>query len=151
MEIALKKLKKLMVVGMVIETSNESTTDIPNFWSSFFSNSSIDLIKNRVNQKLIAVYFDYQGDNTKPFKVLIGAEVSKVEGLSSNMLKLEIPAQSYRHRNLREGKFPDKIIDAWKDVWLTKEARSYSFDLEVYDYTTNPLNPDIDLYIAANV
>jgi hypothetical protein len=76
-----EKKEKRFVIGIPIRTSNENgrfQKEAPSLWDKFYSENLIEKIPNKVDQNLLAVYTNYEGDYTKPFTYLIGCEVSRL-------------------------------------------------------------------------
>lgn len=141
-------LDSMLVVGKEIRTSNDSPHEMADMWSSIFAEKVPEKIPHRVDQRLITVYSSYEKDHTKPFNYFVGAQVSHIDRLPEELISLSIPPQKYLQHKLDDGIFPDKLIKTWHYIWQANYNRSFSFDLEVYDFSKDLNNPYIDLYIA---
>jgi predicted transcriptional regulator YdeE len=140
---------KMYVVGISVRTSNQQFQQeaLP-LWDRFIRENMGGMIKGRLNQKLLAVYTDYEGDYTKPFSYLIGCEVSNLENIPSGMIGMEIPTASYQVFTAH-GEFPQSMLVAWQKIWNFDNYRAYTTDFEVYPADFNPQNnPQIDIFIA---
>jgi predicted transcriptional regulator YdeE len=146
-----KKNKKL-VVGIAIKTSNENfQKEGVALWARFYKEEILKKIPHRVDQNLLAVYTNYEGDYTKPFTYLVGCEVSKVDVLPEGMTVVEVPAASYALFTAT-GSFPESMGQTWGEIWKSKLKRSYTTDFEVYGPDFNPQNnPEIKIYIASEI
>lgn len=127
--------------------NNQSMQDIGALWQAFQSDKIAEKIKHKSSDELYAVYYDYEGDHTKPFSYFIGFPVDKVvleEGLSS----LTIPAANYEVF-LAKGKMPDCIAMTWRLIWSSKINRSYNYDFEVYGKRSEDWsNAEVEIYIS---
>ena len=78
MEYEIVKLEEKWVEGIGRITTNEagkSMQDIGEVWQQFFANGIYDKIPNKVNHKTIGLYTDYEGNYTKPYYFMAGAQV----------------------------------------------------------------------------
>lgn len=141
-------LNSMLFVGKEIRTSNDTPHEMADMWTSILTENIPDKIPNRVDHRLITVYSSYEKDHTKPFNYFVGAQVSHVDHLPDGLISLSIPPQNYLQHKLDDGVFPDKLIQAWHYIWQANYNRSFSFDLEIYDFSKDLNNPYIDLYIA---
>jgi len=69
----IERISCFTVTGISIVTSHQSATaDINALWEKFFKNSIGTKIPNKADDNIYAVYSDYQGDHTKPYRLTIG-------------------------------------------------------------------------------
>ncbi|AFD06815.1 GyrI-like domain-containing protein [Solitalea canadensis] len=119
-------------VGKSIRTSNETAeTDIGNFWAQFLQQNWIEQVEHKSGNRILGLYYDYEGDFTKPYSFAIGCRVDNIDVVPEGLIALKIPASNYAEFIAR-GKMPDCIIDTWVDIWNSDIDRSYTFDLEAY-------------------
>ena len=127
--------------------NNQSMQDIGALWQDFEKNKIAERIKNKSSNDVYAVYFDYEGDHTKPFSYFIGFPVDKVE-LDEGLSSLTIPAADYEVF-LAKGKMPDCIGITWRLIWNSKVKRSYRYDFEVYGKrSADWSNAEVEIYIS---
>lgn len=94
------------------------------------------------------VYFDYEGDETKPFSYFIGCKTDKSSETPKELEALAIPSQDYT-RFSAKGVMTGCITDAWKQIWNADLNRKYGFDFEVYDERSRDWsNAEVDIYIS---
>ncbi|POY37477.1 AraC family transcriptional regulator [Solitalea longa] len=136
-------------VGKSIKTSNETAeVDIGNLWAQFQQKNWLDGVKNKADDKIIGIYYDYEGDFTKPYSFAIGCKVSSRDDSPEGLVALTIPSSNYAEF-LSRGKMPDCIIDTWVDIWNSDIERNYTYDFEVYDLQSfDPENAHVEIFIA---
>jgi predicted transcriptional regulator YdeE len=119
------------VVGVSIVTDNEKgTNDINALWERFFKDSVGMKIANKVDDVIYAVYSDYEGDHTKPYRLTIGYRVSGDE-TPDGMHRVQVEDQTYAVMSAA-GKQPDALIETWNAIWAGDIARSFRTDFELY-------------------
>jgi predicted transcriptional regulator YdeE len=142
---------KKCVIGISVKTSNEHfQKEVLPLRDKFLHEKLAEKIPNRLNQSILCVYTDYEGDHTKPFTWLIGCEVSDLKVIPEGMVGVEIPASSYAVFTAA-GSFPESMMVAWTSIWKSDVKRSYTTDFEVYSPDFDPQkNPKVKIYIAAH-
>ena len=143
----------ITLIGIALQekTTNEnqqSSTDIGAFWQTFMKENVASKIPGRVGEDIYAVYYDYEGDHTKPFGYFIGVPVGDDTTVPAGMTKIDIPTGRYEHF-VGKGKMPDCMIDAWAKIWDADMKRTYTADYEVYSSKANDAeNAEVDIFIA---
>jgi predicted transcriptional regulator YdeE len=95
------------------------------------------------------VYFEYEGDHTKPFSYFIGCKVDIDAKTPKGLDSIIIPA-GYYSKVVSKGKMPDCLIDSWKAIWLSANERAYKFDFEIYDERSRDWNnAEVDIYLSS--
>src|SRR6476620_9643433 len=94
------KLQGFNLIGIKLDkkTTNsggQSNIDCGGLWQKFEKENFASRISNKIGDEIYAVYFDYEGDHTKPFSYFIGCEVKPGSEFAPDMDTLMIPAQSY--------------------------------------------------------
>ena len=147
MNYAFSHQSKKQVVGIGIKTDNDKClVDIPKLWDKFLSEDILNKITHKINNNILAIYSDYEGDFTKPFFYTIGCEVSLFE--ESEFIKKVIPSSDYAVF-VAKGEFSKSIKDTWEKIWQSDVKRKYSFDFEVYKENFDPINnSDVEIFIA---
>lgn len=123
------------IVGIDVVTSNQNdraVDDINGLWQRFMAESVIENIPDIVNPEYIyAVYTDYEGDHTDPYRLIIGCKVTTKENRPENMVSHTVPAGSYALFRAR-GEQPRSIVQTWETIWSSDLKRSFGSDFEVY-------------------
>ena len=105
-------------------------------------------IPNKINNDIVAVYFDYDGDYNEPFSYMIGCEVTDGTEAPEGLRKVTISKANYR-KFLAKGKMPDCIGEVWYKIWDTKLDRAYTFDFEIYgEKSQNWDNAEVEVFIG---
>ena len=141
----------LMGLALKKKTTNEngqSGIDCGNHWQEFERKNVPEQVNEKLSSEIYAVYYDYEGDYTKPFAYFIGCPVPEnakaVEGLDT----LFIPKGEYQLIEAK-GKMPDCVIAAWQQVWKDRIPRAYRYDFEVYDSLTfDWQNVTVNIFIS---
>jgi predicted transcriptional regulator YdeE len=127
----LAEVESFDVVGITTITDNaRGTEDINALWEQFFRDSIGQKVQHKIDDVIYAVYSDYEGDHTKPYRLTIGYRVSAVE-TSGNLHHVKINPQQYALLSAA-GKQPDALIETWTAIWSADLARSFKTDFEVY-------------------
>lgn len=136
-------------VGKSIHTSNATAeTDITALWKQFDKENWLEAVGHKSGDRIIGLYYNYEGDFTKPYSFAIGCRVEDIDEVPEGLIALKIPASNYAEFIAR-GKMPDCIIDTWVDIWNSDIDRSYTFDLEVYPAEPfDPENASVKIFIA---
>ncbi|WP_207420705.1 GyrI-like domain-containing protein [Desertivirga brevis] len=144
---------KLIGLKLLEKTTNEngqSGIDCGNLWQEFESHSVIDRIPDKLEHKVYAVYFDYEGDEHKPFSYFIGCKVDRETSTPEGLDDLVIPEQNYMIINAK-GVMPGCIADAWRDIWKSKVQRAFGYDFEIYDERSKDWSDaEVDIYVSSN-
>ena len=123
------------VAGLTIVTSNDddqAATDINALWQRFFEEDMLHKIEGRSENVLYAVYSDYQGDHTKPFRVTIGCKIETGNAdLPAGLHKIHVPGADYAIFAAR-GEQPKALLQTWEGIWKSNLPRTYQADLEIY-------------------
>lgn len=144
---------ELQVIGIELETKTSNLNgkahiDCAHLWRHFQSENIIGKIPNRVNNEVMAVYFDYEGDYSEPYSFMIGCEVNPGTEAPQGMKKITIPKSTYR-KFVAKGKMPDCVADVWHLIWGTKLDRAYTYDFEVYgEKSQNWESAEVEVFIG---
>lgn len=125
---------KLVGLKLAHKTSNEngqSGIDCGSLWTQFEVGEYVTRIPIKLSDDIIAVYYDYEGDYTKPFSYFIGCKVKDSIEIPEDMDSLTIPSGRY-NKFIAEGKMPDCVANVWKGIWSSDIDRAYICDFEVY-------------------
>jgi predicted transcriptional regulator YdeE len=147
------ELKECKLIGLSLEskTSNrngKSSIDCGNLWQKFEAGGYYQNIPGKLSADIFAVYYDYEGDYTKPFSYFIGCKVDDDTKAPEGMKELVIPNGKYWIVKTR-GMIPDCISKAWGVIWSTVIKRAYVTDFEVYgEKSRDWKNAEIDIFLS---
>jgi predicted transcriptional regulator YdeE len=141
--------KKKFFIGLELRTNNEECSSaMPAHKEKFFKENVPAKIPNKINDNILALYTDYEGDDTKPYSWILGYEVSSLDEVSKGLVGKVIPESTYAVFTTQGG-FPQGLIAAWQAIWQSNLHRSYTSDFEVYRTDFDPQkNPQVKVYIA---
>lgn len=146
-----EKAIRLLGIDLGRTTSNldnQSAKDCGALWQKFETEQLKEKIPGKKNDDVYAVYYDYEGDHTKPFRYFIGCKVGEDVIMPAGLEELKIPAGLYA-LIIAKGKMPDCIANAWKSIWSSNIKRAYNCDFEVYDQRSKNWDAaEVDLYIS---
>lgn len=109
------------------------------------------LTPNQPSQVTLAVYSNYESDETGAYRYTIGMPVSSLENIPKNMTPLAIPACTYALFTTRKGPISEVIAEAWQDIWNWSKENNRAFTIDFERYAERSIDPNdaqIDIYIA---
>ena len=144
---------KLIGLKLDHKTSNEggqSSIDCGNLWQKFEQENFAENIPDKLSEEIYAVYYDYEGDYTKPFSYFIGCKVKIDDGVPQGMDNLVIPAGSFT-KVLSKGKLPDCVANSWKAIWSSDMDRAYKYDFEIYtERSKDWSDAEVEIFVSNN-
>lgn len=147
--------QEMKFIGVEVRTSyklesSQEKARIPALQQKFQAEQIEDQIPNRIDSDLhFAIYTKYKTDHRGPFSFILSAEVSTLDTIPEGMVGVTVPTSKYLVFTA-EGRMPDALEKAWKDVRIyfannIDYQRAYTADFEVHDKEC----PDVvDVYIA---
>ena len=146
------KIEAFHVIGITVRTTNEngqSAQDIGQLWEKFMTEKIADKIPNKLDQNVLSIYTNYQGDHTAPYDTILGCRVSTIDQIPEGMI-----AQSFEGGNY--GKFTAKgdltkglIYGTWTEIWEQNLDRVFTADFEIYgEKAHDPQNAEVDVMVA---
>lgn len=146
MKYEILELEEKIIEGIMIRTTNQdgkSMQDIGKTWQRLFTEGVYEKIQNKVNNKTIGLYTEYEGDYTKPYTFVAGAEVSE----KNNNYKI-IEKGKYA-KFVIIGDVQNSVGQAWQEIWNMNLKRKYTCDFEEYQNNQDDMqNQEIHIYIA---
>lgn len=146
MKYEIVELEEKIIEGIMIRTTNQdrkSMQDIGKTWQRLFTEGVYEKIQNKVNNKTIGLYTEYEGDYTKPYTFVAGAEVSE----KNNNYKI-IEKGKYA-KFVITGDVQNSVGQAWQEIWNMNLKRKYTCDFEEYQNNQDDMqNQEIHIYIA---
>lgn len=148
---------EIVVIGIAARTSNRAEMEgagaIPALWERFWVDGVAASIPNRTNaRQTVAVYCDYEGDETGAYTLIVGCEVSEAAAAPNGMVSRRIPAARYRAVSMERGRLSDVAGAAWQRIWndtALKARRAFVADIEVYgEDAVDPENARFDILIG---
>lgn len=134
-EYQIKNAGGIDIIGIDVVTSNaddKAADDINALWQRFFEDTIGNKIPNRIGDAIYAVYTDYEGDHTKPYRFILGLNVSALDDIPKGMVGHSIPAGRYGQFS-SIGEQPRSLINTWESIWeMETLPRAFTSDYEVY-------------------
>ena len=121
------------IIGISTIVSNNETAseDINALWQRFFEEQTAHRIEHRVDDVIYAVYSDYQGDHTKPYRFTIGYKVAANAAHVQGLDHVQVQEADYAMMSAA-GEQPKALVDVWTAIWQSDLDRCFSTDFEVY-------------------
>ncbi len=147
------EIEEINLIGLALKnkTSNineQAMVDCGNLWQRFINENIASQIPSKLNEDVLAVYHNYDGDHTKPYAYFIGCKVEKGTIVPKELDYLNIPANTYKGITAK-GQMPDCVANAWREVWNTDTPRAYDADFEVYsEKSADWANAEVDIYLS---
>lgn len=130
------------VVGISTRASNDDVEKIGKLWGAFVAGGGPSQIADRRSDEVYAVYFDYEGDHTKPYSLLIGCSVNEGAAVRTGQVAVRVPAGRYALFAER-GPVPQTVVKLWMTIWSSPLQRTYVTDFEHY----GP-GPEIEIHVG---
>src|SRR4051812_29475150 len=89
------RLIGLKLAGKTTNEGGKSEIDCGNLWQKFAAGDFESKIPNMLSDEIYAVYFNYEGDYTKPFSYFIGRKVNMDVHTPQSMDSIVIPAGTF--------------------------------------------------------
>lgn len=151
MKYEIVELEEKVVQGIKIRTTNQegkSMQDIGTTWQKLFAEGIYEKIQNKVNNKTIGLYTEYEGDYTKPYVFVAGTEVSNKEENNNEIVSKIIPKGKYA-KFVIVGDVQNSVGQAWQEIWNMNLKRKYTCDFEEYQNNSEDMQKqEIHIYIA---
>ncbi len=151
MKYEIVKLEEKTITGIRIKTTNQdgkAMQDIGITWQKLFEDGIYEKIPNKINGKTIGLYTEYEGDYTKPYTFIAGAEVSQKIQKSEEIESIIIPKGRYA-KFVITGDVQNSVGQAWQEIWNMDLKRKYTCDFEEYQNNSEDmLKQEIHIYIA---
>ncbi len=131
----LEKIDSFDVVGISIITDNDrASEEINALWEEFFKQNIGQSVENRVDDVIYAVYSNYEGDHTKPYRLTIGYKIDGAPQISGHLHHVAVQSSDYAMMSAA-GEQPKALIETWQAIWQSDLDRKFETDFEVYGKT----------------
>lgn len=151
MKYEIVELEEKVVSGIKVKTTNQNgkaIQDIGITWQKLFTGEIYEKIQNKVNNKTIGLYTEYEGDYTKPYIFIAGAEVSQKVESNKEIVSKVIPKGKYA-KFVITGDVQNSVGQAWQEIWNMDLKRKYTCDFEEYQNNSEDMQKqEIHIFIA---
>jgi predicted transcriptional regulator YdeE len=142
---------RVIGISLPYKTHNidgRSTDDCSYLWEKFFNENYSEKIPDKINNDVIAVYFEYEGGNSNPFSYLVGHRVNIDTPSPPGLQHVDIVAGKYL-KVTAQGKMPECLQEAWNDIWQSDLKRTFQYDFEIYDqHKLNADYAEVDILVG---
>jgi predicted transcriptional regulator YdeE len=144
-------LPEFFVAGIAVNTINQdgrSEKDIGDLWTRFTTENMAQEIDGKVSDDIYCVYTDYESDHTGWYTAVLGCRVDNADNLPGSFFTALIPSGDY-HIYIPQGKFPESVASAWRQIWQTPIDRKYSADYDRYKAGARSFEEtEVEVYLA---
>jgi predicted transcriptional regulator YdeE len=118
-------------------------------WGRFVKDNLLERIPNRVDNRIIAVYSDYENGKDGAYSYLLGAKVEAAKDVPDGMASRQVIAGEYATFSAQGRPPAEMVVSIWKEIWSLeagkKLRRAYRTDFEIYG---NSPNSAVEVYIG---
>lgn len=147
-------LESFAVIGIEARTSNALEMSfegvIPEQWGRFMREDLAGKIPNRADSDIIALYTDYDSDDSGMYTVVLGVRVTCADEIPEGMVLRNVPSSRYAIFPSARGPAARVVFETWQKIWKANDLnRSYQADFEVYGAeAADPRDCRIDIYVG---
>jgi predicted transcriptional regulator YdeE len=148
-------LKSFNFIGKAARTTNQAEATgegvIPAMNKLFFEEQLMDIIPNKNNNDVLALYTEYESDETGAYEYALGTMVDEHSSAPDGMEKFHVPGQKYVVFTTKKGPLREVIIEAWQHIWEWSKMnkRAFTADFERYDdRSRDPENGQAEIFIS---
>ncbi len=145
------QLSEKKVIGIRIRTGNsdaDMSSQIGMAWQRFFEEGIYTSIPNKVNDKTMGLYTNYENGVNGKYDVMVCCEA---EGKQlSKALETEIIPEGKYAKFVIHGHVQKAVHAFWTELWTMDLDRKYSSDFEEYQGGNDVEHAEIHVYISLN-
>ena len=144
-------LEEKKLVGVTDRTKNSDsnmTMKIGALWKKFYNEGIYKKINNKLNEKAIGMYYDYESDVNSEYSVTVGCEVSSFNDIPKEVVTKVIQKGKYA-KFIVKGHMQKAVANFWQELWKMDLDRNYKCDFEEYQ-NADVENAEIHIYISIN-
>ena len=151
------QIDSFSVIGIEARTSNaqeaSGNSAIGKLWGRFATEDLLRRIPHRMDDRIVAVYSEYESDKDGPYTYTLGAKVSSTRDVPAGMVARKVLSGDYAMFTAQGGAPPQMTVDLWKHIWSLEKPgplhRAYKTDFEVHSaLEAQPPDTHIDVYIG---
>ena len=149
-------VKPFLVMGIEARTTNAREMSgkgtIGALWGRLMKDNFVESIPHRMDNRIVAVYSNYEHGNDGEYSYLLGARVSSPKSAPDGMASRHIVAGDYAMFTAKGRPPAEMVVGIWKQIWSletgNKLARAYRTDFELYLNGANPADTLVDVYVG---
>ena len=146
------QLGEKKVAGIRIRTQNDDadmSNQIGMAWQRFFEGGIYASIPNKLNNKTMGLYTNYENGVSGKYDVMVCCEISTLEQLP-NALETETIPQGKYAKFVIQGHVQRAVQAFWTELWTMDLDRRYGCDFEEYQGGDDMEHAEIHVYISLN-
>ena len=129
------------LIGISVRTTNQNNQvqeDLGKLWGQFSSENINEEIPNKISNEILAIYTDYQSNDTEDYTTIIGVPVSTLNEIPNGMIGQEFQPENFK-KFIAKGEMPKAVDDTWINIWEQDKNlnRKYTYDFELYGANCN--------------
>lgn len=145
-------IKDFKLIGISIRTCNaggQAAQEIGALWGRFMAEGIQEKIPNKVDQEILSLYTDYEGDHTQPYTAILGCKVDSLEEIPAGMVGRSFSGGSYMKSSARGDLMGGLVLSQWEKIFEMDWDRAYRVDFEVFgEKAHNPSDAEVDFYVG---
>ena len=141
------------LIGISVRTTNQNNQvqeDLGKLWGQFSSENINEEIPNKISNEILAIYTDYQSNDTEDYTTIIGVPVSTLTEIPNGMIGQEFQPENFK-KFIAKGEMPKAVDDTWINIWEQDENlnRKYTYDFELYGANCNKgTDSEVEIFVA---
>lgn len=141
------------LIGISVRTTNQNNQvqeDLGKLWGQFSSENINEEISNKISNEILAIYTDYQSNDTEDYTTIIGVPVSTLNEIPNGMIGQEFQPENFK-KFIAKGEMPKAVDDTWINIWEQDENlnRKYTYDFELYGANCNKgTDSEVEIFVA---
>ena len=141
------------LIGISVRTTNQNNQvqeDLGKLWGQFSSENIYQEIPNKISNEILAIYTDYQSNDTEDYTTIIGVPVSTLNEIPNGMIGQEFQPENFK-KFIAKGEMPKAVDDTWINIWEQDENlnRKYTYDFELYGANCNKgTDSEVEIFVA---
>ncbi|MBQ4820670.1 GyrI-like domain-containing protein [Aquimarina sp. MMG016] len=145
-------IKPFDFIGISVSTTNQNNQaarDIGQLWDTFVKENIAAEIPNKLDETVLAVYTNYEGDHTMPYDTIVGCKVSSLDHIPEGLTGYAFDGGTYSKFVSKGDITKGSVYNTWLEIWQQNLDRKYTADFEVYDERSKDLtNAEVDIFIS---
>ena len=141
------------LIGISVRTTNQNNKvqeDLGKLWGQFSSENINEEIPNKISNEILAIYTDYQSNDTEDYTTIIGVPVSTLNEIPNGMIGQEFQPENFK-KFIAKGEMPKAVDDTWINIWEQDKNlnRKYTYDFELYGANCNKgTDSEVEIFVA---
>ena len=122
--------EEMQLAGIETRASNAEAHKLGEHWGRFFGDERLRGV-DKLDDDVIAVYCEYEGDHTQPYPFFLGYRVAAGAEVAEGLVQRQVPGGSFA-KVVSLGEQPAALIESWQTIWGAPLARRDDADYEIH-------------------